>query len=1139
MGFKRFLIGLLSFCCSAVLADDTELFSVNVSEENGLRPQVLIIFDNSGSMDTKETVTVAIKEPYDPAKDYGGDKNKIYWSKNAKKLPDTSKQYLNVNENNCQASLSALTSEGKYTGNVRYWKENNKANKSKWKKLKNKKTGIFDCKEDVVKKLTDNPHGSDGYPADGTKGPYSDSASRSVFKNDAVTLYSANYLAWKNIDEGGDTYQETRLKIAQSAIKSLIASTPSVDFGLAIFNRNNDSGDSGGKILEKIKTRDDEQTDDLIKQVEELKAETWTPLCETMYEAYRYYAGKGVYYGDDDDKNPKRDQTAENSGVYLSPMKSCQERAYIILMTDGEPTRDYHANTLIKNLTGEGAISGSYMPTLAKWMNNEDIDGDDSNGDQHISTYTIGFGQDAVDDAGELLAATALKGGGAYFPATDADALQSAFQATLIDILNTNSSLSSPAVASNNFDRTQSLDSVYYSMFIPDNKAVWQGNIKKLTMNDAGILVDRLGKPAIDADGNIKEEASTYWGGDEDGNTVSEGGVTGMLAAAESRRILTNLTDNLLQTPNIANLKTYYQVSDDEELAEELGLAEDELSEYLNWLQGLDVDDQDSDGDRTDYRNDIFADPLHSKPLAITYIENGKQVVRLLVGTNAGFLHMFTDHGDSVSENWAFIPEELLADGLALRDSADSLEHQYGMDLSPVTVKTYTSGNVSKIIAIVGMRRGGSSYYALDITNPDAPQLLWTINSGDDGFEELSQTWSIPAVGSFSYKTGSTVKVNPGIVFGGGYDTNKDSCSPSDNETCNDTTGRAVYIVNALTGEKIWSVDGANCKSDDQHCIRDSIPSQIGILDSDDDGYIDRLYTGDTGGNVWRMDLVGSDRSKWSTIKLASLGGDSDSTDRRFFNAPVIVRTFNEQVSKNNNQYSFNKIAYDGILLSSGDRAHPASSTAVDDAAYLLHDYNIKPTLFGEEGYAAKPTPLTVGSLYDITENPVGSYTGTQVLDVYADLSSYAGWKYRLIATGEKSLGQGAILDGTVYFTSFVPNSTVNISCGVTDLGQGWLYAVDLHSGTWRLRNNNHDNDDDEVAVAKIDLGSRVPDTLVLHAGVDEDGTTALRLLGVGQGDSIAVVDEETEETETVYTGTVDTDANMMPRRIYSFFSEK
>lgn len=45
-----------------------------------------------------------------------------------------------------------------------------------------------------------------------------------------------------------------------------------------------------------------------------------------------------------------------------------------------------------------------------------------------------------------------------------------------------------------------------------------------------------------------------------------------------------------------------------------------------------------------------------------------------------------------------------------------------------------------------GLRAGGSSYYALDITNPDAPSLKWVINSQTTGFSLLGETWSVPEV---------------------------------------------------------------------------------------------------------------------------------------------------------------------------------------------------------------------------------------------------------------------------------------------------------------------------------------------------------------------------------------------------------
>ena len=282
--------------------------------------------------------------------------------------------------------------------------------------------------------------------------------------------------------------------------------------------------------------------------------------------------------------------------------------------------------------------------------------------------------------------------------------------------------------------------------------------------------------------------------------------------------------------------------------------------------------------------------------------------MRLLVSTNAGFVHMFTDSGNTVTENWAFIAKDLLSYGLAIKDVGQTSTHSYGMDLSPVIVR-HIDENTSeeKIIAVFGMRRGGSKYFALDITNASAPRLLWQINATDHHFTELAQTWSLPTAGRVKYSSGNTEHDLPVLIFGGGYDTNKDSCNPSRTETCDDSIGRAIYMVNALTGEYIWSAESPSlgCVKDDIHCIRDSIAAPATLLDSNFDGYTDRVYIGDTGGNVWRADFVGLDKSKWSLIKFASLGGDTAQTDRRIFSAPVIARTYADKVSVVDNQYVY------------------------------------------------------------------------------------------------------------------------------------------------------------------------------------------------------------------------------------------
>ena len=49
----------------------------------------------------------------------------------------------------------------------------------------------------------------------------------------------------------------------------------------------------------------------------------------------------------------------------------------------------------------------------------------------------------------------------------------------------------------------------------------------------------------------------------------------------------------------------------------------------------------------------------------------------------------------------------------------------------------------------------------------------------------------------------------------------------------------------------------------------DSIPSALTVADTDGDGFTDRIVVGDSGGNVWRADLVGSNVADWKLTQLA------------------------------------------------------------------------------------------------------------------------------------------------------------------------------------------------------------------------------------------------------------------------------
>ncbi|MGL4713771.1 MAG: pilus assembly protein, partial [Shewanella sp.] len=758
------------------------------------------------------------------------------------------------------------------------------------------KNDIVDCYEDILNADPKNPGtGIIGYPIN-TKSKYTSgtteddrklSLTTTQFgKGQPVTLYTAHYLVWhkwaKTPDGQVSGGTGTRLDVAKSAlISALDGLAIPIDAGLAVFNLNHPTEGvaDGGRIVYGLTEMNESNKTSLTNLINGMPAQTNTPLCETLYEVYQYFSGGPVTLGNKDTSNKTLNYTANKppgilmSGRYTTPFKKCPDTAYVIYITDGAPTLDKSADTLIAGLPkvkddksdysvfnfkdAKGAADTSYMPALAAYMYNNDVvkgnkDSLGNDNKQNVRVFTIGF-SDGADVAADLLEETAFRGGNprdsngvskGYYVAKNGLDLVAALDNALKSILTIDSSFTSPSIASNNFDKTQTYNSAYYAMFLPGNGPRWSGNLKKLKVNSAGEIVGpKESAGAIDTNGSIAATTCTYWNAcsisKEDGNKVLAGGVLPTLQTQlKGRTIYTNSGTGLIDIGSSSFVSTYSQAD-------------------LDWLYGVDVDDEDKDDSSSDARDDIMGDPLHSKPLAINfgvkpeYDEKGKLIrenldVRIIVGTNQGLVHMFKDSDagsddytvGSVSESWAFMPNELWGNVRTLRENLPTGIHSvYGMDLSPVAYTTKKSdGSVDKAWLFLGMRSGGASYYALDISTPDSPSFKWMINSDTAGFEDLGQTWSQPIVTSLKGVS------DPVLIFGGGMAATQGS-------------GQAVYIVNANTGAFMtkFSAEGMG-----------SIATKVAVLDSDNDGYTDRIYASDITGNVWRMDLAGTDKTKWT-----------------------------------------------------------------------------------------------------------------------------------------------------------------------------------------------------------------------------------------------------------------------------------
>jgi type IV pilus assembly protein PilY1 len=1166
-------------------ADDTEIYQATFSPGGtGGRPNVLIIFDDSGSMNTD----VLLQPPaYDPTAVYplpasSSTDAQIYWSvydpdPDVEAVPPAydTPNYFPASINRCAESYSPLATVGVFSSRAVGWQSDTK----EWDELATDAQHV-DCLVDVVNANPSNGAGQgNGYPKEpagvytageelsaATPGDSDLDWAREYTK--VYTFYSAHYMGYlEYVKTPAVLVSRTRLDIAKEAVKTVIAGNPGIDFGLALFNSNTPDwfwtgtewigtdvqARSGGRIAKRILESDDASAraahrTSLGVTVDAITSNGWTPLCESTYEAYRYLAGLGLVYGDQLDTSvvdgvvtdtPGRDSLAENpAGTYESPATDCSV-TYVILMTDGLPTFDTDANARIKTLTGATSCntyqddyyetSENCLPELAAHMATEDLDNDASNGEQISILSTIGFTTDQ-----SLLSDAASNGGGRYFTAVNAAGLAAALQGAVANSLAQDVSFTSPSVAVDSFTRTQSRDDVFFSMFNPERRIDWPGNIKKLKLSiDATVcapatacLVDKNVDPAINiATGAIESSASTYWS-NGDGGIVDEGGVGALLAARDltGRTLLTNTATTAasgLEAFNSTNLDaTGFGYADDATLFAKFGVSDQtELNAIISWGQGYDVMDEDKDSNVTENRPWILADMLHSKPLVINYgatgstnVEDGTDL-RILVGTNGGFLHMFNNKlGD---ENWAFFPKEL-AQVLAQRAANPvSNDHVYGIDGSPVLYSkdvdhdgTIDDSDGDIAWVYFGLRRGGRGLYALDLSDPDDPKLKWSIDQSTTGFGELGQTWSDPVVTRIPGYVDVNGVAKPVLVFGAGYDPINDGSGLASASV--DTMGRGLFIVDAADGTLLWSVTpAADTTTNLQETgLVHSVAGMVRPLDSNGDELTDRIYFADTGGNIWRVDMPGSllpnasnpESDTWRIVKLAAINGGTAATDRRFFNAPDVVRT------------SYAGSVFDAVLIGSGDRTNP-NGTDVDNQFYMLKDKQILPyftaapsscpadpydfrcdlPLNSTDPAPADPNDPSVPDpfLYDATDNLAQQGTAGEKDAALKLLAKSNGWFMDLEASGEKSLSSSLTIAGSTYFGTFSPASNLANMCEPAT-GTGRLHVVKLLNAA-----AGFDFDPNTSFERSWIIGSLIPDTPSVH--IDEEGVIRL-LLPPGSG---------------------------------------
>jgi len=1065
--FGALLIGALWMVAAGLpaQADDTELF-VSTSAGAGIRPNVLFIIDNSGSMKTE----IITQEKYVPGTKYtphDGEPvcplDRVYWKTGGGNDPDcTSKNWFNLSSLDCQAAIKVFETDGKYVDVLVQWDPDTEKSGKKitdtgerWEAIDPKfPERAIECKQDAGvaghNGDTTNKWAADGVSATGLWAA-SATAQGVVGWNQShnrtnYTLFSANYLNWIK----SPTHQSTRLQIVQEVATSLINSISGVNVGLMHYNDN-----QGGMVAHAMENIATARTA-INAEINDLTPETWTPLSETLYEAAQYYRGGKITYG----TNSVAAAKDGNTDNYLSPITDTCQQNYVVFLSDGLPTQDLDATAKIeamKDLSPEKKtfeqvtrsatcdvedpldLNGVCLDDLAFVMLNSD-NSSALPDDQVIKTYTIGFAEDVP-----VLDQAATRGGGEYFQANDTAELSNALTNILINILEKDLSFSSPTVAVNAFNRTQNLSDLFITVFRPTGRPHWAGNLKKYTLSptDAQIM-DAQDPPqkAVGTDGFFKDTALSYWSASVDGRDVTAGGSANLLPTNTLRNIYTYLgvEPELYETTNAFTDDNNLLTGEPDRLNISGITDEPTRDEVIRYVRGEDFLNWNVENGDSEDRNQL-GDPLHSTPASVIY-GPGQRDGLIFFATNDGMLHAINIADGK--ELWAFIPPEFLPDQVELFENQSTAEKHYGIDSDLRVLMIGNNDNVidkdtEKAFLYFGMGRGGDFYYALDVTDPLKPVLQWTARSG--GLPKLGESWSAPVPTRIDIKDAPYDGDNTDkwvLVIGGGYEPDQD------NETFStDSVGNALYIVDAYSGELLWTasnsasadltvaaktqVFAATGKSMDY-----SIPARVRVVDFDGNGLADRFYAGDMGGQVWRFDVKNGNPASSLVAGgvIAQLGAAPSTTPaadtiRRFYNAPDIA-------SVNTRTENFVHIG-----IGSGHRGHPLNMTnhdrffALRDTAAAVPDQAAFDALY--------PTPITDTNLQQITSANTTMTTGKR--GWYLDLNVNSGW------IGEKVLAEARTFNNQVIFSTFRPGTDPAIKSCTPQLGTNRVYQLNIFNG--------------------------------------------------------------------------------------------
>jgi type IV pilus assembly protein PilY1 len=392
----------------------------------------------------------------------------------------------------------------------------------------------------------------------------------------------------------------------------------------------------------------------------------------------------------------------------------------------------------------------------------------------------------------------------------------------------------------------------------------------------------------------------------------------------------------------------------------------------------------------------------------------GSRAGAVYVGSNDGMVHAFD--GTTGVELWAYVPSMMLPKLYALADKNYATKHQFFVDNSPETGDICPNAPAStctgaqwKTILVGGFNRGGNGYYALDITNPASPKLLWEFTDANMGY---------------SYSNPQITKLADGtwvVMVASGYNNA-------------DGVGR-LYVLNANTGALIRTIStGAGSAASPSGLSRISAHVPQAAFDNTTVA----VYGGDLLGDLWRFDVNNNIGAAGYDAQLLVKFTDASNNPQPVTTKPVLTTVG----------------SYTLVYVGTGRYLGTTDVTDTSmESFYAVLDRSDQTTYGNPRNTSSKFVQQTMTSTTCPANTAVTWCNPGQIVRTSSnnavDYGVNNGWYIDFLTAGERSISDATLGLGTLLFTTITPQSATANACTATAIdGSGsFLYALNYLNG--------------------------------------------------------------------------------------------